>query len=33
MVVGLVEKKELVLGNKIKSGDVIIGIQIVQEYA
>ncbi len=25
MVVGLVEKKELVLGNKIKSGDVIIG--------
>ncbi len=26
MVVGLVEKKELVLGNKIKSGDVIIGV-------
>ena len=25
MVVGLVEKKDLVLGNKIKSGDVIIG--------
>jgi len=26
MVVGLVEKKELILGNKIKSGDVIIGV-------
>jgi phosphoribosylformylglycinamidine cyclo-ligase len=26
MVVGLVEKKEIVLGNKIKTGDVIIGV-------